>query len=146
MNAISASREIPASIEQVFAAISQPERLSRWWGPAGFTNTFTICEFKQGGRWVYTMHGPDGKNYPNESVFMEILPPKRIVIEHVCMPKYRLVISLEPLAERTSVSWRQTFENEKFAVSMKDFLTTANEQNLERLTAEVLRKRKGGMD
>jgi uncharacterized protein YndB with AHSA1/START domain len=42
--------------------------LSRWWGPAGFTNTFEVCEFKKGGRWSFVMHGPDGRNYPNESV------------------------------------------------------------------------------
>src|SRR5271170_926567 len=34
----STAREIPASIEQVFAAISDPQRLARWWGPSGFTN------------------------------------------------------------------------------------------------------------
>ena len=46
-------------------AFSDPVRLARWWGPAGFTNTFTICEFKPGGQWSFTMHGPDGTNYPN---------------------------------------------------------------------------------
>ncbi len=140
MTTFSTSREIPATAEQVFAAFSNPERLSLWWGPAGFTNTFSVCEFKRGGRWVYTMHGPDAKNYPNESIFEEIVPFKKVVIEHVCLPKYRLVISLEPSAEGTAVFWSQTFENEKFAVNMKDFLTTANEQNLDRLTAEVLHK------
>ena len=72
MSAFKASREIPATVEQVFAAFSDPERLSRWWGPAGFTNTFTTCEFNPGGRWSFTMHGPDGKNYRNECLFAEI--------------------------------------------------------------------------
>ena len=68
MTIFNTSREIPATVDQVFAAIRQPERLSRWWGPAGFTNTFEVCEFKKGGRWSFVMHGPDGRNYPNESV------------------------------------------------------------------------------
>lgn len=72
MRAFKAAREIPASVEQVFAAFSDPGRLARWWGPAGFTNTFTNCEFKAGGRWSFIMHGPDGKNYKNEIVFRGI--------------------------------------------------------------------------
>lgn len=35
MTPFNTSREIPATMEQVFAAISNPERLARWWGPAG---------------------------------------------------------------------------------------------------------------
>src|SRR5688500_4970526 len=45
------SREIPASPEQVFAAFTDAQRLARWWGPAGFTNTFMVCDFTSGGRW-----------------------------------------------------------------------------------------------
>ena len=45
------SRDIPAPAAQVFAAMANPERLARWWGPAGFTNTFHVCEFTPGGRW-----------------------------------------------------------------------------------------------
>jgi len=46
MTTFRTSRDIPASPEQVFAAIADPERLARWWGPAGFSNTFGVCEFK----------------------------------------------------------------------------------------------------
>ena len=42
-------RTIPAAPKDVFAAFSDPERLARWWGPEGFTNTFNACEFKTGG-------------------------------------------------------------------------------------------------
>lgn len=49
MNAFKSSREIPATPDQIFAAFSDPVRLARWWGPAGFTNTFEVCEFHPGG-------------------------------------------------------------------------------------------------
>ena len=81
MTTFNTSLEIPATAEQVFSAISHPERLARWWGPAGFTNTFNICDFKNGGRWSLIMHGPDGKNYPNENVFAEIEPLRKIIIQ-----------------------------------------------------------------
>jgi uncharacterized protein YndB with AHSA1/START domain len=140
MTTFNTSREIPATLEQVFAAISDPERLSRWWGPAGFINTFKVCEFKNGGRWSFIMHGPDGKNYPNENVFAEIEPSGKVVVQHVSEPKFRLTITLASSAAGTVVSWSQAFENSEVAGRMEQIVVPANEQNLDRLSAEVLRK------
>ena len=138
MTTFKTSRNLLAKIEQVFAAF-QPERLVRWWGPAGFTNTSTLCEFKNGGRWSFTMHGPDGKHYPNENLFSEIVAPTKVVIQHVSEPKFRLTISLEPLAEGTRVFWVQEFESAEVARQIEHICVPANEQNLDRLAAEVLR-------
>ena len=140
MTTFNTSREIPATVEQVFAAISDPERLSRWWGPAGFTNTFNVCEFKNGGRWSLIMHGPNGHNYPNENVFAEIESPGKVVVQHVSEPKYRLTIMLASSAMGTVVSWSQAFENPEVASRLEHIVVPANEQNLECLSVEVLRK------
>ncbi len=125
-------------MDQVFAAFD-PERLARWWGPAGFTNTFQVCEFKPGGRWSFIMHGPDGANYPNECVFAVIEPPRKVVIHHVVEPKFHLTIKLAPTAEGTTVFWAQAFEDSEVARRVEPIVVPANEQNLDRLTAEVLR-------
>jgi uncharacterized protein YndB with AHSA1/START domain len=144
MSTFNTSREIPATVEQVFAAISDPERLARWWGPAGFSNTFTVCEFKNGGRWSFTMHGPDGKNYPNENVFAEIEAPRKVVVQHVSEPKFRLAIGLSPSAVGTVVTWSQAFESSEVARAIEHIVVPANEQNLDRLSVEVLRQPGGG--
>lgn len=141
MSAFKSSREIPATPDQIFAAISDPGRLSRWWGPAGFTNTFDVCEFKPGGQWSFTMHGPDGANYPNESIFAEIDPPRKVVIQHVNDPLFTLTITLAPSEAGTLLTWLQEFENPDFARQFAHILRPANEQNLDRLTAEVIEKR-----
>lgn len=138
MTAFNTNREIAAKVEQVFAAISNPQRLARWWGPAGFTNTFKVCDFKSGGSWSFIMHGPDGKNYPNESVFKEVEAPTKVVIEHIVEPKFRLTITLSVSKMGTLVTWSQEFENSQVAEAVKDIVIPANEQNLDRLTAEVL--------
>lgn len=140
MATFNTSREIPATVEQVFAAISNPERLARWWGPAGFTNTFNLCEFKPGGRWSFIMHAPNGANYPNESVFAEIEALKKAVVQHVSEPKFRLTITLAASAAGTLVSWSQAFENPGVAKQIEHIVVPANEQNLDRLVGEVLRK------
>lgn len=133
------SRAIPAPVDQVFAAISDPQRLARWWGPAGFTNTFHACEFTMGGRWSFTMHGPDGRDYANECVFAEIASGEKIVVHHVSEPKFTLSIELTPTASSTLVSWTQAFEQPEVAKRIEAIVVPANEQNLDRLTEEVLR-------
>jgi uncharacterized protein YndB with AHSA1/START domain len=138
MTTFNTSREIPATVEQIFAAISDPARLARWWGPDGFTNTFGVCEFKKGGRWSFTMHGPDGKSYPNENVFAEIETPGKVVVQHVSEPKFCLTIGLTATAAGTLVSWSQAFENAEVARRIEHIVVPANEQNLARLAAEVL--------
>lgn len=143
MTILNTSRDIEASIERVFAAISDPERLARWWGPAGFTNTFHICEFKIGGRWSFIMHGPDGTNYPNENVFADIDPPRKVVIDDISEPKFRLTIALTPSATGTLVSWSQAFADDDFARRVEHIVVPSNEQNLARLTAEISRVSKG---
>ncbi len=140
MTTVSTSREIPATVEEVFAAFSHPERLSRWWGPAGFTNTFSLCEFKKGGRWSFVMHGPNGSDYPNESLFAEIEAPRKIVVLHVSEPKFRLTVVLATSAGGTVVSWSQAFENSEVAGRIEHIVIPANEQNLDRLTVEVVRQ------
>ncbi len=43
MSTFETTRDIPATAADVFAAMTDPERLARWWGPAGLTNTFSPC-------------------------------------------------------------------------------------------------------
>lgn len=133
-------RVLAAAPAAVFEAFRDPVRLARWWGPEGFTNTFSTFEFQPGGKWLFTMHGPDGKDYPNECLFQEIKENARLRIDHVCEPFFVLEIALRPEGEGTRLEWLQIFKNEAFAQSMADFLKTANEQNLDRLEAELAAK------
>lgn len=139
MHTFQTSREIFAPPSQVFAAMSDPERLARWWGPAGFTNTFDVCDFTPGGRWSYTMFGPGGKHFRNQSVFETIEPASKLVIQHVSEPKYKLTIALQPSERGTTVTWVQTFENADVARKIEHIVVPANEENLDRLSAEVLK-------
>ena len=139
MTTFNHSRDIPAKPAQVFAAISNPERLARWWGPNGFTNTFTAFDFKTGGKWSLVMHGPDGANYPNDNVFGEIIPNQKVVVEHPMQPVFRLTIELAPSSTGTLVTWAQTFQSDDVARQIEHIVVPANDENLQRLQAEVLR-------
>jgi uncharacterized protein YndB with AHSA1/START domain len=138
--AVSTERLLSASPGEVFAAFEQPDRLAQWWGPSGFTNTFEQFEFKPGGRWVFVMHGPNGTDYPNESVFREIEPETRIVIEHVVKPWYRLTVTLTARGDKTHLAWVQEFESPEVAAKMRPLTDTANEQNLDKLQSLLARE------
>src|ERR687894_2049835 len=138
--AVSTERLLPESPRTVFAAFEQPDQLAQWWGPTDFTNTFEQFEFKPGGRWVFVMHGPNGANYPNESVFREIQPDTRIVIEHVVKPWYKLTVTLTPRGDQTHLAWVQEFESPEVAAKMRPLSGTANEQVLGRLQAVLADK------
>ncbi|WP_420126227.1 SRPBCC domain-containing protein [Longimicrobium sp.] len=131
--AVRTERVLSADPRTVFAAFEQPDKLARWWGPSGFTNTFEHFEFKPGGRWVFVMHGPNSASYPNESVFREIEPHTRIVIEHVVKPWYRLTVTLAERGGETHLAWVQEFESAEMAAKMRRISEPANEQNLDRL-------------
>ena len=139
--ALSTKRVLPASPRKVFAAFEQPDQLAQWWGPKDFSSTFEQFEFKPGGRWVFVMHGPNGAHYPNESVFREIQPDTKIVIEHVVKPWYRLTVTLTARGDQTHLAWVQEFESPEVAAKMRPLSGTANEQVLDRLTEEVVSPR-----
>ncbi|MES2661064.1 MAG: SRPBCC family protein [Verrucomicrobiota bacterium] len=132
-DAVSTGRVLSASPREIFAAFEQPDQLARWWGPKNFTNTFELFEFKPGGRWVFVMHGPNGTNFPNESVFREIQPDARIVIEHVVKPWFKLTVTLAARGNQTHLAWVQQFESPEVAAKMRPLSETANEQVLDKL-------------
>ena len=130
---VSTGRILSAPPARVFAAFAQPELLARWWGPAGFTNTFHEFEFTPGGRWRFVMHDPNGADYHNESLFREIVPDARVVIEHVVEPWFLLTVTFMAVSEGTRLDWVQRFESPEVAKRMRKLSRTANEQNLDRL-------------
>ena len=81
------------------------------------------------------MHGPNGANYPNESVFREIQPDTRIVIEHVVKPWFKLTVTLTARGDQTHLAWVQELESPEVAAKMRPLSGTANEQVLDRLQA-----------
>jgi len=137
MSAFHHTREIQASVEAVFQAISNPTRLARWWGPDGFTNTIHEFNFTPGGQWNLTMHGPDGASYENQTVFTEIIPNASVVIKHLSQPHFTLSISLTSSSIGTLVTWVQEFEDPSVAANIRHIVEPANEQNLARWASEV---------
>jgi uncharacterized protein YndB with AHSA1/START domain len=76
------SRVFDAPRELIWEAWTDPAQLVRWWGPNGFTMTVESMDVRPGGVWKHVMRGPDGINYPGESVFQKVVRPEVIVFSH----------------------------------------------------------------
>jgi uncharacterized protein YndB with AHSA1/START domain len=115
------TRMLSAPIDLVWEVWTNSEHIANWWGPSGFTNTIHKMDVMAGGEWRLTMYGPDGKKYSNKSVFIEIMPFKKIVFQHF-NPNYIATIVFEPKEKETLVKWIMLFEtNELFETVVKVF-------------------------
>ena len=75
-------RVFAARRELVWQAMTDPKHVVHWWGPRGLSTTIETMDVRPGGIWQHVMHGPDGANYPNKSIFKEVVKPERIVFSH----------------------------------------------------------------
>jgi uncharacterized protein YndB with AHSA1/START domain len=106
---IVATRDFDAPRELVWAVWTDPRHVARWWGPRGFTNTIERMDVRPGGAWRFVMHGPDGRSYDNEHRYVELVPPERIVMDHVSGPVFRMTATFEERGRKTRVTMRMTF-------------------------------------
>ena len=136
---IVSARSFAASPAQLFEAVIDPEQLTRWWGPRGFSSTFHEFEPRPGGTWRFTFHAPDGAEYPNRNDFVELVPHERIVLQHVQeQHDFTLTMSFRELAAgQTFVIWRLRFASEDEARRIRPFVEQGNEQNFDRLAAHL---------
>lgn len=130
---------VEASPSAVFAAMCDPVRVARWWGPDGFASTIHAFPLHVGGIWQLTLHGPDGASYPNAYRVLRIEENRLLELDHPSdNHHFVLTITLTPLGAGTRVDWRQTFDTVEDYQPLADFLAQANEQVLARLSREAL--------
>jgi len=129
------TRTLDAPVDLVWEAWTNPEHIANWWGPNGFTNTISKMDMTVGGEWDLVMHGPDGTDYKNKSIFKEIIPLKKIVYQHVSTPGFTATIQFEAQGEQTLLKWHMLFETaEQFIQVVKTFKADEGlKQNIEKL-------------
>ncbi|HZD23021.1 MAG TPA: SRPBCC family protein [Acidimicrobiia bacterium] len=142
------SRAIAGPPDVVFAAYTQVRHLSRWWGPNGFSTTTHSFDFRLGGIWDFTMHGPDGTDYPNWIEYLEISPPERIVFRHgdsADDPKAHIsTVTIAQRGDSSEVTLRSVFPTkaQRDEVVERYHAIEGAEQTLAALTAYVESKLK----
>jgi uncharacterized protein YndB with AHSA1/START domain len=73
------TRVFDAPREAVWKAWTDPEHFMRWWGPEGYTAPACKIDLRVGGKYLYCMRSPEGKDYWGTGVYRDIVPVERIV-------------------------------------------------------------------
>jgi uncharacterized protein YndB with AHSA1/START domain len=134
---IVSTRVLNAPRELVFKAWTDPDQLVHWWGPKGFTATSQEFDPRPGGVWRFVLHGPDGVDYQNRSIFLEVVKPERIVFVQVSGPQFQVTTTFAEQAGKTRVTFRMLFESAANCDKIKAFAVEGNEQNFDRLEAQL---------
>jgi uncharacterized glyoxalase superfamily protein PhnB/uncharacterized protein YndB with AHSA1/START domain len=130
------SRVLNAPVALVWEVWTKPEHISQWWGPTGFTSTIGDMNVVPGGEWNLVMHGPDGTDYDNKSIFTEIVLHQKLVYDHVSEPKFRATVCFEAQGDKTFLEWHMLFETrEQLIQVVKKFRADEGlTQNVDKLT------------
>ncbi len=141
---ITMEREFAAAPMAVFAAYRDVEALKQWYGPDGFTITVIARDFRTGGLFRFTMHGPDGTDYPNRIMYREIVPAERLAYRHNSDvdddPRaFEVLVTFAIAGEgRTLLTMRSTFPSiEARNAVMKFGAIELGKQTVEKLAAHL---------
>jgi len=126
---INITRLYDAPVQAVWDAWTDPEQVAQWWGPRGFTLTTHSKDLKPGGVWHYTMHGPDGVDYPNKTQYFEVVTRSRLVYDHGGNddrpPLFRVTVLFAEVDGKTRMDMSMRLSTPKAAEEMRKFIKHA---------------------
>lgn len=108
-------RIFEAPRDLVWTVMNDPDRVTHWWGPIGYTTTVEEMDVRPGGRWRWINHTTGGEDAPFKGEYLEVEPPSRTVRTFIFdVPGFddRAAVEamvLEDLGGRTKVTARTRF-------------------------------------
>lgn len=128
-NELYLTRTYDAPLAVVWDAWTDVEQVAKWWGPRGFTITTHSKDLRVGGHWKYTMHGPDGKDWPNKTIYHEVEPRKKLVYDHGgsddTPPLFRVTVLFSESGGKTTLQFTMAFKDEETAKNTAKFIKQA---------------------
>lgn len=149
-NELYLTRIYDAPVEAVWDAWTDPNQVAQWWGPRGFTITTHSKDLRPGGSWIYTMHGPDGTDYPNKTYYFEVEKYKKLVYDHGASddrpPLFRVTVEFSESKGKTTMSMTMALASADAAKEIKKFIKKAGGESTWDRLAEHLDKRSTGRE
>jgi uncharacterized protein YndB with AHSA1/START domain len=108
------ARVLPGSPERIFAAMTEPAQLARWWGPQGFSIPEVEVDLREGGGYRFAMRPPEGEPFHLSGTFLDVVPPSRLRYTFVWEPpdpddrETVVSVSLTAVGAATEFSLTQT--------------------------------------
>ncbi len=134
------TRVVEAPRDLVFTAYTEPQHVSRWWGPNGFSTTTHEMDVRPGGVWRFTMTHAEYGTFPNLIVYREVVRPERLVYDHGADEHdegtFHVTITFEDEGGKTRVTQTSVFNTaEQRAEVIKFGAVELGMQTLEKLAA-----------
>lgn len=73
------SRIIDAPRDKVFRAWTDPELMTQWFAPRPWTTPVAETDVRPGGASLVVMRSPEGNEFPNRGVYLEVVENERLV-------------------------------------------------------------------
>ena len=128
-NELYITREYDAPVKLVWDAWTDPKKIEKWWGPRGFTLTTHSKDLRTGGTWIYTMHGPDGTDYPNKTTYLEVKEHALLVYDHGASddkpPMFRVTVRFAENQGKTRMEMTMALPTPEAAAETKKFIRKA---------------------
>jgi uncharacterized protein YndB with AHSA1/START domain len=123
------TRVYDAPAQAVWDAWTIPEQVEKWWGPRGFTLTTHSKDLRVGGSWRYTMHGPDGVDYPNVTKYFVVEPCQKLVYDHGgtddTPPLFRVTVTFTEANGKTTMEMIMSLASPEIAAETAKFIKKA---------------------
>ncbi len=149
-NEIRITRLYDAPVAAVWDAWTDPRQVAQWWGPRGFTLTTHGKDLRPGGIWHYTMHGPDGVDYPNKTKYLEVERHARLVYDHggndERAPMFRVTVVFTDVHGKTKMDMRMALPTPEAAEETRRFIKKAGGDSTWDRLAEHLAKAATGKE
>lgn len=149
-NEIRITRVYDAPVQAVWDAWTDPEQVAQWWGPRGFTLTTHSKDLKPGGGWNYTMHGPDGVDYPNKTRYLEVEEHSKLVYDHGSNddrpPLFRVTVLFSEIDGKTRMDMSMALPTPEAAEETRKFIKKAGGNSTWDRLAEYLEKESSGKE
>lgn len=149
-NEIRITRIYDAPVELVWDAWTDPEQVAEWWGPRGFTLTTHRKDLRPGGIWDYTMHGPDGVDYQNKTLYFEVEEYKKLVYDHGGNddrpPLFRVNVVFSSTGNKTTMDMTLTLPTPEAAEQTRKFIKQAGGNATWDRLAEYLEQETAGKE
>lgn len=143
-------RAFSAPIDLVWEAFTDVGHQENWWGPRGFTITSKSKDLRPGGQWIYTMHGPDGVDYPNIATYHVVEKPFKLVYDHGATentpPLFRVTVTFEEFKGKTVMDMTMTLETPEAAREIEKFIKQAGGNSTWDRFGEYLEKEQSQKD
>jgi uncharacterized protein YndB with AHSA1/START domain len=149
-NEIRITRLYAAPVRAVWDAWNDPEQVAAWWGPRGFTITTHSKDTRPGGEWRFTMHGPDGVDYPNKARYLEVDQYARLVYDHGAdddkEPMFRVTVLFKAVGNKTQMELCMRLATPEAAAETRKIVRKFGGNSTWDRLAEVLEKEQSKTD